>query len=487
MNVFQQKLEQWLTNVPPNIPEHERAQYLFLQGMLVTLTCVSSGSVLFGIVTSDPVFIVFSGLLALSQYALLHFLKQGHYKTVQFSALIALGIGMIAYGLLDNGIYGEMPIGFAIIIMYASFVTTRNQTIFIGGFAWFSMLMVVLIRDAFGIEEDLTLALTIWFGHIFGIIVIVVMVRAFNRTFNDTLMREQDAKKELQNTLKELEQALSDYKHAESERLNSEAIRLELAKEADIHAFKMRFVTMISHEYRTPLTIIQASNELLFNYYGELTPEQRTKHHNRINASIREIVEMVDHVLLTGNAANGLRESTQKEVNLNLIVSRVVTYMQETSDDKYQIMMRIEGQARFLLIDESLFRHALDALISNAIKYTSDSGKVAVTVRWQPAFVTVSIKDNGVGMNFDDLERLQKPFERGDNAKFVAGTGLGMTIAKEAIELHNGEITWQSNDGQGTHVLIKLPIPSDAPIVTGMAFDMDTPVIERPKDVTKFD
>ena len=243
-----------------------------------------------------------------------------------------------------------------------------------------------------------------------------------------------------------------------TERKRAEAdIRNALEKEKELNELKSRFVSMTSHEFRTPLTTILSSAELLQDFGNIWDEEKKLKHFLRIQTSVTHMTGLLNDVLLIGKAEAGKLEF--KPTPLDLIsFCRELTEEMELAAENHTIIFCSGGDCTNACMDEKLLRHILSNLLSNAIKYSPSGGTVKLELIGEQKTVMFHIQDRGIGIPQADLIQLFDSFHRASNVGTISGTGLGLAIVKKAVDLHNGQIFIKSEVGVGTTFTVKLPL-----------------------------
>ncbi len=231
-----------------------------------------------------------------------------------------------------------------------------------------------------------------------------------------------------------------------------------LKQEKELSELKSRFITMTSHEFRTPLTTILLSAELLKDYGQNWSEEKKVEHLQRIQVSGEQITNLLNDVLLLGKAEAGKLECQASPLNLSKFCNDLVEEIQLGSGSKHMIVFVEEGECTTTCIDEKLLRPILSNLLSNAIKYSPTSSIIQVTVACQKEEVIFQVEDSGIGIPPEDLQRLFEPFHRAKNVGTIPGTGLGMAIVKKSVDSHGGQITVKSEVGVGTVFTVTLPL-----------------------------
>lgn len=241
-------------------------------------------------------------------------------------------------------------------------------------------------------------------------------------------------------------------KQAEEEMLRA------LEKERELSTLKSRFVSLTSHEFRTPLTAILSSAEML-EYYGPTwTEERKGEHLRRIQAGVKYMTSLLDDILIIGKADAGKLEFSPKRLD-------VLQYCRDLVEelgliDKGRHTLKFEGPSGSIpaRVDETLLRHILSNVLSNALKYSPPGSAVQFELAQRDDQVVFRIQDQGIGIPPDDLAHLFETFHRASNARNIAGTGLGMAIVKRSVDLHGGTIEVASEVGAGTTVTVALPL-----------------------------
>lgn len=241
-------------------------------------------------------------------------------------------------------------------------------------------------------------------------------------------------------------------------KLAEEDVAKALKQERELSELKSRFISMTSHEFRTPLTTILLSAELLKDYGQNWSEEKKVEHLLRIQASGEQITNLLNDVLLLGKAEAGKIECVPSPLNLSKFCNDLVEELQLGSGSKHKIIFVEEGECTTTCIDEKLLRSILSNLLSNAIKYSPTGSTIQMAVVCQEEEVIFQIEDSGIGIPPEDLQRLFDPFHRAKNVGTIPGTGLGMAIVKKSLDSHGGQITVKSEVGVGTVFTVTLPL-----------------------------
>ncbi len=251
---------------------------------------------------------------------------------------------------------------------------------------------------------------------------------------------------------------ITEHKQAEQERLKSEKLRMEIDKEREVLELKEKFISTMSHEFRTPLSIILTTKSSLEKYYDRMTPERRKEHFQNIEDQVRYTTSLLDDVLKISEARSGTLHFSPSPLNLIAFSRHHFEQIQATDGVHHRFAFIHEGQLSDFMGDEILLRHILVNLLSNAIKYSPEGGEVRLELKQAEDAVVIQISDEGIGIPEEDQKHLFEPFYRASNVKTIKGTGLGLAIVKESVTAHCGKITCQSEANTGTTFTVWLPM-----------------------------
>ncbi|PSB25552.1 ATP-binding protein [Chlorogloea sp. CCALA 695] len=239
-------------------------------------------------------------------------------------------------------------------------------------------------------------------------------------------------------------------------KLNVE-MQIALDKEKELSELKSHFVTMTSHEFRTPLATILSSADILQKYSHKLREEQKFTHLQQIQTSVKHMTQLLNDLLLLGKAAAGKLQFEPTPVDLIRFCQALVEEL-KLINDSYTITFANQGNGTTAYIDEKLLRHILTNLLSNAIKYSSPGGTVHFELIYQAGEVSFHIQDHGIGIPQADQAQLFEAFHRASNVGTISGTGLGLAIVKNSVDLHGGTIIIASEVGVGTTFTVTIPL-----------------------------
>ncbi len=243
-----------------------------------------------------------------------------------------------------------------------------------------------------------------------------------------------------------------------TERKQAEAdMRVNLAKEKELNQLKSRFVTMTSHEFRTPLTTILSSAELIEKYSFKWTEEKKIQHLSKIQSSVKHMTQLLNDVLLIGQAEVGKLDFNPRVMDLTQFCCDLIDEMQ-ISTQNHKIAWNSETSCINAYIDEKLLRQILSNLLANAIKYSPQGGIVHFELFCTPQTAIFRVQDSGIGIPLPEQANLFDSFYRASNVGTISGTGLGLAIVKKSVDLHGGEIAVESEIGVGTTFTVTLPL-----------------------------
>lgn len=228
-----------------------------------------------------------------------------------------------------------------------------------------------------------------------------------------------------------------------------------LEKEKELNELKSRFVSMASHEFRTPLSTILSSAYLITKY--QLTEEQpkRDKHIQRIISSVNMLNDILNDFLSVGRIEEGRIQLRFAEVDVEELILLLINELQAILKPGQEILYKHSGTKQFML-DGSLLKHIGMNLLSNAIKFSPEHKPIRISTAILPDGMTLVVSDEGLGIPKEDQQHLFERFFRAGNVTNVQGTGLGLHIVSKYAELMNGSVTFKSEEGKGTTFTIQL-------------------------------
>lgn len=229
-----------------------------------------------------------------------------------------------------------------------------------------------------------------------------------------------------------------------------------LKREKNLGELKSRFVTFASHEFKTPLSSIYTSSELIENYLQKGDDAAVKKHLYRIQNNVSQLNGLLNEFLSLGKIEEGRVSLHYKEENLYESLADWVKELAGIQKKNQQIKFSYSGQ-EMAIFEKNILRHCVLNLLSNAIKFSGEGTTIWLDALVQDYECRIAIKDQGIGMSIEDQAHLFERFFRGQNVTNIAGTGLGLHIVQKYIELLGGKIIFESKLGKGTTIQLIIP------------------------------
>ena len=236
-----------------------------------------------------------------------------------------------------------------------------------------------------------------------------------------------------------------------------EALESALRHERELSELKSRFVSMASHEFRTPLASILSSTELLMHFRQKMDDDKIRQKLMAITAQVRHLTSVIEDVLQLTRIQSQRVEYNPVELNPDELCREIVEEFQTRTDVSQRLIYSAETVVPMMELDRRLMRQIISNLLSNAIKYSPKGAKVTVSLEYGEKTLILTVSDEGIGIPENDLKHLFEPFHRAANVGAVSGTGLGLSITKESIELHGGTIAVESEVNVGTVITVRIP------------------------------
>jgi len=241
-----------------------------------------------------------------------------------------------------------------------------------------------------------------------------------------------------------------------------EQIFKALEKEKELSDLKSRFISMTSHEFRTPLAVIASSAGILKTFSHKLDEQQKQRHLQCIQTYIQHTTQLLDDILLINKAEAGKLVFKPSSFNLVDFCQTLIDELQLSSPNhRFVFSPQYQGNPsnkNHVIMDSQLLRQILSNLLSNAVKYSSSGSNIQIDLLIEDLIAVFLIKDEGIGISIEDRQHLCESFYRGSNVGNTPGTGLGLTIVNKCVFLHKGRITFASQIGVGTTFRVELPL-----------------------------
>ncbi|MEM9923292.1 MAG: ATP-binding protein [Cyanobacteria bacterium P01_D01_bin.50] len=247
--------------------------------------------------------------------------------------------------------------------------------------------------------------------------------------------------------------------------LQKRQLSLELKEKNDhlqnLNELKTRFISVASHEFRNPLHVILAYAQILYSRGEKLSSEKKKDFFTRIKASIKQMNEILDDVLIITKGELRQQKLNSQLVDLQDFCRQLVAEIQIGITTNHNINYTMVGKPEKAYLDENLLRHILTNLLTNAIKYSPLNSEVDFSVIFKNTEIIFEIKDRGIGIPLKEQPLLFESFHRASNVGKIPGTGLGLTIVKQSVDLHGGKIAVDSEVGIGTTFTVVLPLKAE--------------------------
>ncbi|MBD2296412.1 CHASE3 domain-containing protein [Anabaena sphaerica FACHB-251] len=234
-----------------------------------------------------------------------------------------------------------------------------------------------------------------------------------------------------------------------------------LAQEKKIGELKVQLFSMISHEFRTPLSVILLSSQLLREILVDLVDKQELKNLDRIQSSAKLINHLLTDILTLTRAEAGELDYKPQLINVENFCLNLLEEVQMFSRTNHIINFIKKGQSFPAILDEKLLYSILSNLLLNAIKYSTSGGSISLVLNSQADATIFQVIDEGIGISPAEQDKIYEPFYRCQNAESIVGTGLGLPVVKKCVERHQGEISVESKVGVGTTFTVKIPLANN--------------------------
>lgn len=280
--------------------------------------------------------------------------------------------------------------------------------------------------------------------------------------FIHDLSREKQAEEKLREYALNLEEQVQERTRLLNETVKAleeakEKVSLLLEKEMELGQMKSRFVSMASHEFRTPLSAIQLSSILIEKYAGDCISPNISRHTAKIKVLVAHLTSVLNDFLSLEKLEAGAFKPVLAEFDIVKFSEEITEDMQLIAKQNQQIIYQHTGTSAVVNLDQSLLRNAIINLISNAIKYSGENTFIEFNTEILPSLIKICIKDNGIGIPIEDQKHLFEAFFRAHNTGTIPGTGLGLNIVSRYIQLMDGQVKFTSNLNQGTSFTISFP------------------------------
>jgi len=255
----------------------------------------------------------------------------------------------------------------------------------------------------------------------------------------------------LNTTINELEREVHDRKKAEEEAHKA------LGKERELNELKSKFVSIASHEFRTPLSTVMSSASLINQYKDKGDLEKVNKHVQRIKSSVNHLTTILNDFLSLGKLEEGKIDVVFETIDVEEFLTDVRDEMKASLKTGQEIIIATNGHSRTIDTDTRIMRNILFNLVSNASKYSDEGKRIYLQATQQERQIVFGVRDEGIGIPENEFKHLFERFFRASNAINIQGTGLGLNIVKRYVDLLGGTILFESEYGKGSSFTVTIP------------------------------
>lgn len=241
-----------------------------------------------------------------------------------------------------------------------------------------------------------------------------------------------------------------------AQRQKAEMLQHKLAQEKEISELKLRFFSMVSHEFRTPLSIILGSVQLMIEGNSKWGEERRLKNLDRIQTAAMSMKQLFTDVLTLTRAESGKLECNPETIDLESFCLNLIEDLEVSTNKSHIIQFETQDKYTHAYVDERLLYSVLSNLLGNAIKYSPAGSNILLRLDGTNHQIRFQIRDEGIGISPEDQAKLFEPFYRGQNSSYATGTGLGLAVVKRCVELQGGTISIESQKDRGTIATVQL-------------------------------
>jgi two-component system sensor kinase FixL len=281
--------------------------------------------------------------------------------------------------------------------------------------------------------------------------------------FIHDLTREKEAENQLKEYAVHLEELVEERTRSlnatvEALQMAKEEVSLSLEKEKELGLLKSRFVSIASHEFRTPLTSVQLSVSLIEKYAEPLNSPNIIKHVGKIKNAVGNLTSILNDFLSLEKLESGMQKAAYHDFDLVQFAEVITEEMQVLAKQNQNIIYQHTGTKSTVRLDQNLLKNCIVNLVNNAIKYSGENTFIGFTTEINKWECIITISDNGIGIPEADQKHLFEAFFRAHNTGTIPGTGLGLNIVARYTSLMNGKIDFKSDVNQGTLFAITFPM-----------------------------
>lgn len=250
-------------------------------------------------------------------------------------------------------------------------------------------------------------------------------------------------------------------KKAEQVEYEYEQIKARFQQEREHNTLVQDIMSKLSHDLRTPLSIILTAKDVLRLYFDKITPEKREEKLNTIEHQVQFVLELLDDMSWLVRRSPDEKRFAPKLINLATLCKVIAEDISPTYDNKYQIQFLNRSEEEFAFVDDTLVSRIVMNLLTNAIKYSQDNTDIRLEMDYSKHVVIIRVIDNGMGISPEDLPHIFEILYRVEASSHIDGNGMGLSIVKDCVERHQGAISVESEVGKGSTFTIELPLQTD--------------------------
>jgi signal transduction histidine kinase len=244
-----------------------------------------------------------------------------------------------------------------------------------------------------------------------------------------------------------------------TEQKQNEVLRLELERERELREVKSRFVSLLVHDFRNPLASLQMGLSFIDKYFERLTPAQVREKVGAALQQSRQMNQLIDDALVIGKMDHVSNLFAPEEINLVDFCRAIFEEFEQSVDiAQHPVSFAAHLSSCIYPTDRALLRRAIINLLSNAVKYSPAGGAVQLSLSLEDQSMLVCVSDHGIGIPAADQKYIFDGFRRGSNVGKIPGTGLGLAMVKQVVDIHGGSIQCESELNRGTTFTIKFPL-----------------------------
>jgi len=244
------------------------------------------------------------------------------------------------------------------------------------------------------------------------------------------------------------------------ERKRAESFMMEaLENHRHLNEQKSKIISLVSHEFRNPIGSIQISSDILKTLLANkpLTEaKQLLRHITNIDTELKRLKDSLDNILMLGKIEAGTLQANKRNILLPGLLAEVIERVKDILKDNRYPEIITKGRLRNIHADPLLLSFIMENIISNALKYSPEKRPPVIRINYNPGYFTFIVKDFGIGISGNEQNKLFNAFFRASNSRSISGTGLGLVVVKNLVEMHQGEVKLHSSEGQGTEVIVKI-------------------------------